>query len=164
MDKKIAFLSKTRTFLSDPKLLNGSVHTQTGMQAGRQTGRRVIHLFMSCVFSRYTMSSSCHRRRRVSSTAWVTSSRGRRLWWRSTWSTWMAAMERHAHNSTTGSTHCLRHRSVPAQDGSRKQSITWLTGVSDIFMGFPLTLPIIYVLNGRKLGPSDVLGRSHYPL
>ena len=26
MDKKIAFLSKTRTFLSDPKLLNGRVH------------------------------------------------------------------------------------------------------------------------------------------
>ena len=25
MDKKCAFLSKTRTFLSDPKLLNGSV-------------------------------------------------------------------------------------------------------------------------------------------
>ena len=26
MDKKCAFLSKTRTFLSDPKLLNGSVY------------------------------------------------------------------------------------------------------------------------------------------
>jgi hypothetical protein len=26
MDNKCAFLSKTRTFLSDPKLLNGSVH------------------------------------------------------------------------------------------------------------------------------------------
>ena len=27
MDKKCALLSKTRTFLSDPKLFNGSVHT-----------------------------------------------------------------------------------------------------------------------------------------
>ena len=27
MDKKSAFLSKTRTFLSDPKLLNGSIYT-----------------------------------------------------------------------------------------------------------------------------------------
>ena len=28
MNKKIDFLSKTRTFLSDPKLLNGAVHKQ----------------------------------------------------------------------------------------------------------------------------------------
>ena len=46
----------------------------------------------------------------------------------------------------------------------RKQSMTWVTGVSDNFMGFPLTPPIIQVLDGRTLGPSDVLGRMHYPL
>ena len=46
----------------------------------------------------------------------------------------------------------------------RKQSITWVTGVPDNFMGFPLTLPIIYVLDCRKLGPSDVLGCTHHPL
>ena len=33
-----------------------------------------------------------------------------------------------------------------------------------IFRAFPLTLPGIEVLDGRKLGPSDVLGHSHYPL
>ena len=43
----------------------------------------------------------------------------------------------------------------------RKQSITSVTGVSDNSMSFTLTPPI---MNDRKLGPSDVLGRSHYPL
>ena len=32
------------------------------------------------------------------------------------------------------------------------------------FLGRPLTLPGIEVLDGRKLGPSDVLGLTHYPL
>ena len=42
--------------------------------------------------------------------------------------------------------------------------MTWVTEVSDDFMGFPLTPPIIQVLDGRKLGPSDVLGRMCFPL
>ena len=35
--------------------------------------------------------------------------------------------------------------------------MTWAIGVSDNFMGFPLTPLIIQVLDGKKLGPSDVL-------
>ena len=46
----------------------------------------------------------------------------------------------------------------------REQSMTWVTGVFDHFLGFPLTPPSILVLDGTKLGPSDVLGRAHYPL
>ena len=42
--------------------------------------------------------------------------------------------------------------------------MTWVTGDSDTFMGFPLTQPIIQVLDGRKLGPGDVMGRTQYPL
>ena len=38
-----------------------------------------------------------------------------------------------------------------------------MTRVSGIFDNF-LTPPGIEVLDGRKLGPSDVLGLSHYPL
>jgi hypothetical protein len=38
--------------------------------------------------------------------------------------------------------------------------MTWVTGVSDNFLGFPLTL----VLDCRKLGPSDALGQMHHPL
>ena len=39
-----------------------------------------------------------------------------------------------------------------------------LDRVSDNFMGFPLTPPGIEALDCRKLGLSDVLGRSRYPL
>ena len=38
-----------------------------------------------------------------------------------------------------------------------------MAGVFVHFWGLPLTLPAI-VMDGRKLGPSDVLGRTHYPL
>ena len=39
-----------------------------------------------------------------------------------------------------------------------------VAGVFDNFYGLPLKPPGIEVLDGSKLGPSDVLGRSHYPL
>ena len=42
--------------------------------------------------------------------------------------------------------------------------MTRVAGVFDNFLGLPLTPPGIEVLDGRKLGPSDVLGRTHYPL
>jgi hypothetical protein len=42
--------------------------------------------------------------------------------------------------------------------------MTGVAGVFDYFYGFFLTLPGVKVLNGRQLGPSDALGRMHYPL
>ena len=42
--------------------------------------------------------------------------------------------------------------------------MTGLTGVFDNFLGLPLTPPGVEVLDGRQLSPSDVLGRTHYPL
>ena len=42
--------------------------------------------------------------------------------------------------------------------------MTRVAGVSDNFSGLPLTQPGIEVLDGRRLGPSDVLGRMHYPM
>ena len=39
-----------------------------------------------------------------------------------------------------------------------------VAGVFDNLQGLLLTPPGIEVLDGRKLGPSDVLGRSHYPM
>ena len=42
--------------------------------------------------------------------------------------------------------------------------MTRVAGVFDNFQGLPLTPPGIEVLDGRKLCPSDVLGRSHYLL
>jgi hypothetical protein len=42
--------------------------------------------------------------------------------------------------------------------------MTWVSGVVDNVMGLPLTPPCIWVLDGRKLGPSDVLDCTHYPL
>ena len=42
--------------------------------------------------------------------------------------------------------------------------MTWVAGVFDHFQGLPLTPPGIEILDGRKLGPGDVLGRTHYPL
>ena len=41
--------------------------------------------------------------------------------------------------------------------------MAWVGGVFNIFLGLPLTPPGIEVLDGRKLGPSDVLGSTHYP-
>ena len=43
----------------------------------------------------------------------------------------------------------------------RDQSMTRVAGVFDHFQGLPLTPPGIEVLDGRKLGPRDVLGRTH---
>ena len=48
--------------------------------------------------------------------------------------------------------------------GSRENSLTGVGGVFDNFYGLPLTPRSIKVLDGRKLGPGDVLGRTHYPL
>ena len=42
--------------------------------------------------------------------------------------------------------------------------MTGVAGVFDNFQGLPLTLPGVAVLDGRQLCPSDVLGRTHYPL
>ena len=42
-------------------------------------------------------------------------------------------------------------------------SIARVAGVFDNFMGLPLKPPSIEVLDGRKLGPSDVLGLMHHP-
>jgi hypothetical protein len=39
-----------------------------------------------------------------------------------------------------------------------------VAGVFGNFYSLPLTPPGIEVLDGRELGPSDVLGRSKYPL
>ena len=46
----------------------------------------------------------------------------------------------------------------------REETMNWVAGVLDIFQGIPLTLPGIEVLDDRQLGPSDVLGRTHYTL
>ena len=40
--------------------------------------------------------------------------------------------------------------------------MTRVAGVFDNIHGLPLTPPGIEVLDGRKLGPGDVLGRSQY--
>ena len=42
--------------------------------------------------------------------------------------------------------------------------MTRVAGVFAIFWGIPLTPPGIEVLDGRKLGPGDELGCTHYPL
>jgi hypothetical protein len=42
--------------------------------------------------------------------------------------------------------------------------MTWVAGVFDIFKGLPLTPIGIEVLDGRELGPSDVLVSMHYPV
>ena len=39
--------------------------------------------------------------------------------------------------------------------------MTRVAGVFDNFYGLPLTPPALEVLDGRKLGPSDVLGNTH---
>ena len=39
-----------------------------------------------------------------------------------------------------------------------------MAGVFDNYKGLPPTLPGIEDLDGRKLGPSDGLGRTHYTL
>ena len=49
-------------------------------------------------------------------------------------------------------------------NGGRENSLTRVAGVFDNFWGPSLTPPGIEVLDDRKLGPSDVLGRTHYPL
>ena len=46
--------------------------------------------------------------------------------------------------------------------GQREQSMAWVAGVFGNFSG--LTPPDIEVLNGRELGPSDVLGCPRHPL
>ena len=46
----------------------------------------------------------------------------------------------------------------------REQSMTRVAGVFDNYQGLPLTPPGIEVLDGRKLCPSNVLSRTHYPL
>ena len=46
----------------------------------------------------------------------------------------------------------------------REHSMTRVAGVFDNYQGLPLTSPGIEVLDGRKLGPGDVLGHTHYPL
>ena len=46
----------------------------------------------------------------------------------------------------------------------REQSMTRVAGVFDKFRAILWHLPNIEVLDGRKIGPSDVLGRMHYPL
>ena len=43
----------------------------------------------------------------------------------------------------------------------REQSIIRVAGVLGNLLGLPLTPPGIEVLDGRKLGPSDVLGHMH---
>ena len=42
--------------------------------------------------------------------------------------------------------------------------MAWVAGVFGNFLGFPLTLPDIEVLDGRELGHSDVLSCLHHPL
>ena len=42
--------------------------------------------------------------------------------------------------------------------------MTRVAGVFNNVFGLPLTPPGIEVLDGRKLGPGDVLDRSHYSL
>jgi hypothetical protein len=42
--------------------------------------------------------------------------------------------------------------------------MTQVAGVFDNFQGLPLTPPGVEVLDGRNLCPSDLLGRTHYPL
>ena len=42
--------------------------------------------------------------------------------------------------------------------------MAWIAGVFDNCLGLPLTPPGIEVLDGRELGPSDVLGCTHHPL
>ena len=42
--------------------------------------------------------------------------------------------------------------------------MTGVAGVFDNFSGLPLTPPGVEVLDGSQLCPSDVLGRTHYPL
>jgi hypothetical protein len=51
-----------------------------------------------------------------------------------------------------------------AAQQQREQSMTWVTVVFDHFLVLPLTLPNKQLLDGRKIGPSDVLGCTHYPL
>ena len=46
----------------------------------------------------------------------------------------------------------------------REQFMTRVAAVYGNFYGLPLTPPGIEVLDGRKLVPCDVLGRTHYTL
>jgi hypothetical protein len=46
----------------------------------------------------------------------------------------------------------------------REQFMAWVSGVYDHFWGLPLTPTGIEFLDGRELGPSDVLGCTHHPL
>ena len=67
MDKTCAFLSKTRTFLSDPKLLNGSVYT---LCDARQTSHsKIMGINMELVppFAAITASTLLGR---LSTTCW----------------------------------------------------------------------------------------------
>ena len=40
--------------------------------------------------------------------------------------------------------------------------MAWGAGVFDSYLGLPLTPPGIEVMDGRELGPRDVLGRTHH--
>lgn len=62
--------------------------------------------------SRCTMSSSCRRRKRASSTVWGTLSSVRSLWWPKGSQATPAGTASHSPPSTLGLIHCLRHRSV----------------------------------------------------
>ena len=42
--------------------------------------------------------------------------------------------------------------------------MTRVAGVLGNVLGLPLTPPGTELLDGRKLGPSDVLGRANYPM
>ena len=46
----------------------------------------------------------------------------------------------------------------------REQSMAWLAGVFNDIPSLLFILPDIEVLDGRELGPSDVLGCPHHPL
>jgi hypothetical protein len=58
----------------------------------------------------------------------------------------------------------LEHRYCFAVPYQREQSRILVAGISENVLGLPLTPPGMEVLDGRKLGISDVLGRTHYPL
>lgn len=62
--------------------------------------------------SRCTMSSSCRRRKRASSTVWGTLSSVQSLWWPKGSQATPAGTASRSLLSTVGLIHCLRHRSV----------------------------------------------------
>ena len=49
-----------------------------------------------------------------------------------------------------------------AMQKQRKQSMVWVVGVFNSFLGLPFTPPDTEGLDGRELGPSDVLDRLHH--